>query len=90
MKHLELKISGKVQGVFFRVSTKKKAQELGLFGWVKNETDGAVTAVAEGEKNKLEEFLNWCKIGPENAKVEKVDFGYSDDLERFKNFELRR
>ncbi len=90
MKHVSISIKGKVQGVFFRLSTQKKALELGLFGWVRNEPDGTVSAVAEGNQEKLEEFLNWCKTGPDSAKVEKVDYEFFDKLEGFKDFKLRR
>lgn len=72
MKRLTLKILGDVQGVTFRWSAREKAQELGVVGWVKNEPDGSVTVVAEGEEAKLRIFLNWCKTGPRWARVDKM------------------
>ena len=69
---LRIKVSGKVQGVFFRASTKGRAEELGICGWVKNESDGSVLIEAEGEEGSMNEFLNWCKAGPLMSKVENV------------------
>lgn len=72
MRRVHLKISGRVQGVFFRAHTKKKATSLGLTGWVKNTEDG-VEVVAEGENGKLKALIDWCHEGPAIAKVEKID-----------------
>lgn len=60
---------GKVQGVFYRASTKNKADELELSGWVKNEPDGTVLIEAKGPKDRIESFIEWCKEGPQFAKV---------------------
>ncbi len=65
--------SGKVQGVFFRSSTKEKAQEIGVTGWVRNLADGRVEAVFEGEQEKVEEMVNWYKKGPQYAVVDRVE-----------------
>ncbi len=65
-------VSGKVQGVFFRSGTRGKAQELGVTGWVRNLADGRVEAVFEGEQDKVEEMVHWCKKGPQYAIVESV------------------
>ncbi len=73
-KRVVLKIYGKVQGVFFRSSSLKKAKELGLSGWVMNESDGAVRIVAEGEVVDLKKLIEWCQnSGSKYAKVEKMD-----------------
>jgi len=72
MRRVHLKISGRVQGVFFRANTKKKATSLGLTGWVKNTEEG-VEVVAEGENGKLKALIDWCYKGPVIAKVEKID-----------------
>lgn len=72
-KHLNIKISGAVQGVFFRVSAKKEAEKLGITGFARNEPDGSVYIEAEGNKEKLDKFLEWCRIGPTAAKVDKVE-----------------
>ena len=62
-----------MQGVWFRQSTKEKAQALGLVGEVKNLTNGSVKILATGDEGTLQEFINWCKIGPTLAEVEKLD-----------------
>jgi acylphosphatase len=79
-----IKVRGKVQGVFFRKSTQVKAKELGVNGWVRNETDGSVTAEIEGLDQALKVMEAWLKVGPPNAKVEELvvviqeDKGYTD------------
>ena len=73
MKHFHLKIYGQVQGINFRYYVRQKARELGLSGYVKNLLDGTVEVVAEGEKESLKKLLDWCKIGPRHAEVEKVE-----------------
>lgn len=65
-------ICGKVQGVWYRASTKQKADELGLTGWVKNTADGNVEAVFEGEKAVIDEMIAWCWIGPPSSRVSDV------------------
>lgn len=72
-KHLEIRITGLVQGVFFRASTKEKADALHLKGFVRNEPDGAVYAEVEGEEEDLNLFVHWCHQGPPRAKVQKCE-----------------
>lgn len=67
------RVHGKVQGVFFRASTKQKAKELGLAGWVRNCTDGSVQAAAQGPREALEEMVEWARTGPEHANVTSLD-----------------
>ena len=62
-------ISGKVQGVYYRVSAQKKALSLNLTGWVRNLPDGSVEGVVQGEKERVEEMLAWCRQGPPSAAV---------------------
>ncbi len=66
-------VSGKVQGVFFRSGAKDRAKELGLTGWVRNLKDGRVEAIFEGEKEKVEKMVEWCRKGPEYAIVKNVE-----------------
>jgi len=84
IKHLNIKIFGKVQGVYFRANTKDKADNLRLKGFVKNEDDGSVYIEVEGDNTKLTNFISWCKVGPPNASVEKVDI----EEGKLKNFEV--
>ncbi|MDI6795634.1 MAG: acylphosphatase [Desulfatibacillaceae bacterium] len=65
-------ISGRVQGVFFRASTQKKALSLGLNGWVKNLPNGSVEAVFEGPDELVEKMIEWAHSGPPSAKVASV------------------
>lgn len=65
-------IEGRVQGVFFRVSTRDRALEIGLLGWVRNLADGRVEAVACGEKEQLDVFELWLNHGPDMAVVEHI------------------
>ncbi len=80
-------VSGQVQGVFFRDSTRQKAQELGLAGWVKNTPDGRVEALFEGPSDRVTEMVRWCEEGSQQASVENVDTDFEaagGDLEGFK------
>jgi len=73
MKHLNMTITGKVQGVFFREEAKKKAEELGIRGFVRNEELGSVYIEAEGWSRELDAFALWCEEGPAWARVSKVE-----------------
>lgn len=88
-KCFQIRVYGKVQGVFFRASTKQKADELGVKGFVKNEPDGSVYVEAEAEEQVLTTFLNWCKRGPSNARVERCDVT-EVQVQNFPVFEIRR
>ncbi len=72
MKTFRLHIAGKVQGVWYRASTKDKAKALGLRGQVWNQSDGSVGVLVQGPIEKIFEFVEWCKVGPELARVDKV------------------
>src|SRR4030042_5588 len=80
-------VLGKVQGVFFRESTKHRAEKVGVSGWVKNLKDGRVEAVFEGEKGKVEKMVNWARKGPIWAKIEALDVVWEDYQAEFKGFE---
>ncbi len=86
---IELRISGKVQGVYYRASAKAKAEELGLSGWVKNEHNGDVLAVVEGPSVKVEEFIQWCQEGPRLAQVRHIE-KKPGPLRHFDNFRIIR
>lgn len=72
-KHISIKVSGRVQGVFYRASTHDEAQRLGVKGFVKNEPDGSVYIEAEGENTVLEALIEWCRQGPPAARVSNVE-----------------
>ncbi|MFX1453506.1 MAG: acylphosphatase [Promethearchaeota archaeon] len=87
VSRIRIKVFGYVQGVFFRYTTRKVAQKLGLNGYVKNLPDGTVFIEAEGPENKLYELLEFSKQGPKHARVEKVEHEYLPPTNRFKGFE---
>ena len=84
-----VRISGQVQGVFFRDSTRQKAEELNLAGWVKNLPDGKVEAFVEGPSEKVREMVRWCEEGPQHASVENVDTDFEDAGGELDGFEVR-
>ena len=61
-----------MQGVWFRASTKRKAEELGLTGFVQNQRDGSVYCEASGPAEAIAHFISWCNQGPELARVDRV------------------
>lgn len=89
LKRIQIVVSGKVQGVFFRASAREKARELGLRGFVKNEADGSVYIEAVGPEENLKKFTGWCYVGPSKAMVTDVqvkEAAFSD----FSSFEILR
>ncbi|WP_424962368.1 acylphosphatase [Ekhidna sp.] len=84
---IRIKVTGRVQGVFFRVSTKERADALGIKGWVKNELDGSVLIEAEGKVDQVNEFKQWCSIGPSAAMVERITVE-EIPLSKFPDFEI--
>lgn len=89
IKHYNIRVQGKVQGVFFRASARHRAQLLDICGFARNEKDGSVYIEVEGAEKNLSEFIGWCHEGPENAAVTavKVEEG---PLNRFSEFEVKR
>ncbi|MCA1687647.1 MAG: acylphosphatase [Actinobacteria bacterium] len=84
-----VRVSGQVQGVFFRDSTREKAEQLGLTGWVKNLPDGRVAALFEGPSEKVREMIRWCKEGPSHAEVEDVETEFEPARGDLAAFEVR-
>lgn len=84
-----VRVSGKVQGVFFRASAREKARALGINGFVRNERDGNVFIEAEGEEDQLGEFLSWCRQGPPRARVESCEIREIESR-KFSDFEIDR
>ena len=87
---LHIIVSGKVQGVFFRANAKEKADSLGVVGTVENQPDGTVELIAEGEREKLEDLLEWCYHGPDAAKVTDLEFRWAEPGGQFSSFEIKR
>ncbi len=79
-------IEGRVQGVFFRDTTRREAIGLGLRGWVKNRFDGSVEVVAEGPRNAVENLVQWCHHGPPAARVtalQRLDEKFTGEFDSF-------
>ena len=90
MKHVSIHITGKVQGVFFRASTKEKADEFAIKGTVRNNGDGTVSVQAEGDDAAIDKFIEWCRQGPPNARVEHCEVVDIVSSGNFKNFSIVR
>jgi acylphosphatase len=86
---ITIDVYGRVQGVFFRASTRKRARKWGLTGYVKNMPDGTVHIEAEGPKDKLEKLLAFARKGPRLARVDKVEKSYSEPKGEFPDFRVR-
>lgn len=71
-------IRGRVQGVFFRAETRDRASSLGLGGWVRNNPDGTVEAAFEGERERVESMVEWCRRGPPHADVDALDVAWEE------------
>ncbi len=89
MPHLNLHITGKVQGVYYRESMRQKAHELGVNGFVRNQPDGSVYAEVEGEQELLDNIVAWCYQGPDMAVVDTVAATEAAET-GFEGFEIRR
>jgi len=87
MKHLNIRVTGKVQGVYYRLSTKAVADQLGVKGFVLNQADGSVYLEAEGDNFALESLLEWCAEGPERCEVQAIS-SEEAPVVGFTNFEI--
>jgi len=85
----EICVSGRVQGVWFRQSTKNTAEQYGVKGWCRNNPDGSVSAVFEGEKAAVEAVINWCKSGPDMARVDDLKIDWKTPTGEFDSFQIR-
>jgi acylphosphatase len=81
-------ISGTVQGVFFRREVTRVARRIGVTGWVRNLPDGSVEVIAEGDTQKLDELVQFCRIGPSGARVKNVGVEWSDFKGEFRGFRI--
>jgi len=89
LQTIEINVSGRVQGVFYRQSTKEKAVELGIKGKVMNLDNGNVKIIATGTKEQLNKLIDWCKTGPPKARVTNVDV-QELPLRSFEDFSIVR
>lgn len=86
--HVDIRVTGKVQGVWYRKSAVREAWQLGLTGHVMNLDDGSVRIEAEGPREALDRFVAWCRVGPSRAKVADVQVS-EGPLRGFTVFETR-
>jgi acylphosphatase len=85
---MHLIISGRVQGVCYRMETRYAAERFGVKGWVKNKADGSVEAVFEGDEESVTHLIEWCRQGPSTARVLDIQIQQEDYLDEFKTFEI--
>lgn len=90
MTRAELVVAGLVQGVFYRASAQREAVRLGLAGEIRNLPDGRVAAVVEGPRERVEEFIAWCRKGPPAARVTAVEVRWSEAQGAFRGFTVGR
>lgn len=87
MKTLHLRIHGRVQGVWYRESMRREAEQLGVAGWVRNSADGSVEAVIQGPAEAVDALVAWARSGPPQARVDRIEL--SETLGQFSGFEKR-
>lgn len=83
-------VSGRVQGVFFRVETRYEAMKRNITGWVRNTSGGRVEAIFEGKREDVEKLIEFCRKGPSGARITKVDVQWKEYSGEFKDFKIRR
>jgi len=88
-KRVEITVLGIVQGVSYRYYTIEQAQKINLLGIVRNESDGCVKIIAEGEVDDLKKLINWCNEGPRSAKVDKVNVQWQDAVGEYSDFSIK-
>jgi len=90
MRRVRAIVSGRVQGVSYRASTVDAAEARGLTGWVRNLPDGRVELEAQGDADKVDALIDWCKHGPPAARVDRVDSEPRDVIANETRFAIRR
>jgi len=88
VRQLKVKVTGKVQHVGFRYFVRTAAKRLGITGWVKNDNDGSVQVLAEGESESLRVFIRSLQVGPSLARVENLDIAWTDPSLNSAEFEI--
>lgn len=83
-------VTGKVQGVSFRKHTARMAEELGVSGWVMNQSDGSVQGCFEGNMAAVEALFTWCSVGPEQAMVNFLTCDIQPYIGEFRDFRIMR
>lgn len=86
---VKLNVKGRVQGIFYRVNAKEMASSLSITGWVRNDADGSVSVVAEGPRDLVMKFIDWCKKGSSMAQVDSVSIDWEEPTGEFTKFEIK-
>lgn len=87
-KQALIKVTGRVQGVFYRAHAEEKANKLGLTGHARNMSDGSVEILIQGSEEKIKEFINWCQDGSPSATVDMVKVEWGEATNQFENFRI--
>lgn len=88
-RKVNIVVSGRVQGVYFRAFTRRKAKQLGLVGRATNLADGRVEIIAQGNDEAIAQFITWCRKGPITARVDHIDINELPVNEALHSFEIR-
>ncbi len=89
MKHLDIKVKGRVQGVGYRFECLRMANALSIRGFVKNKADGSVYIEAEGAEPNVKDFIQWCKKGPPTAQVDDIEIE-ENEVKNYTAFDIQR
>lgn len=89
MKAVQIRVRGRVQGVWFRASTRAEAERLGVRGWVRNLADGSVEAHLQGPSPSVDALLAWCRLGPSGASVSEVELREAPVDDALSGFQIR-
>lgn len=90
LKTIKIRVTGRVQGIWFRGSAKREAERLGITGYAKNEEDGSVELVAQAKDPLMfQEFLKWCQDGPSIARIEKLTWSEFPGAPQYEEFQVR-
>lgn len=89
MKTMQVRVEGRVQGVYFRDYTRRQALQEGVDGWVRNCPDGSVEAVISGPENAVDAMLDWLQVGSPHARVLAVHVKEITPPQTFPNFQIR-
>jgi acylphosphatase len=88
LKQVQVRVRGRVQGVFFRAAAQREAKRLGLSGWVRNRTDNSLEILAEGEEGGIKDLITWAQNGPSAARVDNVDVRWRSFVGDFYDFRI--
>jgi acylphosphatase len=89
MRRVKILVSGRVQGVYFRMFTQNKAKQIGIKGCARNLSDGRVEIIAEADHSSIEKFIKWCHKGPVTARVDQVEIAELHSDEALTSFDIK-